>query len=63
MQWMFVRRATQMTGLTMCMYELYNSQFVSTEGVTAQCSEAKVLLQKYLYHTHEHIIYYLNILK
>lgn len=35
MQWMFVRRAIQMTGLTMCMYELYSSQFDFTEGVTA----------------------------
>lgn len=26
MQWIFVRRAFQVTGLTMCMYELYSSQ-------------------------------------
>lgn len=35
MQWMFVRRVIQMTGLTMRVYELYSSQFDSTEGVTA----------------------------
>lgn len=44
MQWMLVRRAIQMTGLTMCVYELYSSQFDFTEGITGQWSEAKVLL-------------------
>lgn len=35
MHWMFVRRAIQMTALTLRVCELYSSQLDPTEGVTA----------------------------
>lgn len=43
---MDVLRAIQMTGLTVQKYELHSSQFDFTEGITEQCSEAKVLIPK-----------------